>query len=92
MGCAGGCTTIHAHQEGQYRVEGAEDGMRETARGDWAQDNMPTSKSTLLKRKDFSLTTTKLGFYKYLKGTVELGGRKERSEQFNMDEDGTLLD
>ena len=31
------------------------------------------------------------GFYKHLKGTVGLGGRKARSEQFIMDEDGTLL-
>ena len=34
MGCEGGCTTIHAHKEGQHRVEDAEDGMREPARGD----------------------------------------------------------
>ena len=45
------------------------------------RDNMPTSKSTLLER----------GFYKHLKGTVGLGTRKARSEQFIMDEDGTLL-
>ena len=31
------------------------------------------------------------GFYKHLKGTVGLGGHKARSEQFIMDEDGTLL-
>ena len=31
------------------------------------------------------------GFYKHLKGTVRLDGRKARSEQFIMDEDGTLL-
>ena len=31
------------------------------------------------------------GFYKHLKGTVGLDGRKARSEQFIMDEDGTLL-
>ena len=31
------------------------------------------------------------GFYKHLKGTVGLGGRKARSEQFVVDEDGTLL-
>ena len=31
------------------------------------------------------------GFYKRLKGTVGLGGRKARSEQFIMDEDGPLL-
>ena len=31
------------------------------------------------------------GFYKHLKGTVGLGGRKARSERFIMDEDGTLL-
>ena len=31
------------------------------------------------------------GFYKHLKGTVELGGRKAQSEQFITDEDGTLL-
>ena len=31
------------------------------------------------------------GFYKQLKGTVGLGSRKARSEQFIMDEDGTLL-
>ena len=31
------------------------------------------------------------GFYKHLKGTVGFGGRKARSEQFIMDEDGTLL-
>ena len=31
------------------------------------------------------------GFYKHLKGTVGLGGRKARSEQFIMGEDGTLL-
>ena len=31
------------------------------------------------------------GFYKHLKGTVGLSGRKARSEQFIMDEDGTLL-
>ena len=31
------------------------------------------------------------GFYKHLKDTVGLGGRKARSEQFIMDEDGTLL-
>ena len=31
------------------------------------------------------------GFLKHLKGTVGWGGRKERSEQFIMDEDGTLL-
>ena len=30
-------------------------------------------------------------FYKHLKGTVRLDGRKARSEQFIMDEDGTLL-
>ena len=30
------------------------------------------------------------GFYKHLKGTVRLEGRKTRSEQFLMDEDGTL--
>ena len=30
-------------------------------------------------------------FYQHLKGTVGLGGRKARSEQFIMDEDGTLL-
>ena len=30
------------------------------------------------------------GFYKRLKGTVGLGGRKSRSEQFMMDEDSTL--
>ena len=30
-------------------------------------------------------------FYKHLKGTVRLGGKKARSEQFIMDEDGTLL-
>ena len=31
------------------------------------------------------------GFYKHLKGTVRLDGRKARSEQFIMDEDGTLV-
>ena len=31
------------------------------------------------------------GLYKHLKDTVVLGGRKARSEQFIMDEDGTLL-
>ena len=31
------------------------------------------------------------GFYKHLKGTVGLDSRKARSEQFIMDEDGTLL-
>ena len=31
------------------------------------------------------------GFYKHLKGTVGLDGRKARSEQFIRDEDGTLL-
>ena len=31
------------------------------------------------------------GFYKHLHGTVGMGGRKARSEQFIMDEDGTLL-
>ena len=31
------------------------------------------------------------GFYRHLTGTVELGGGKARSEQFIMDEDGTLL-
>ena len=31
------------------------------------------------------------GFYKHLKGTVGLGGRKARSEEFIKDEDGTLL-
>ena len=31
------------------------------------------------------------GFYKHVKGTVGSGGRKERSEQFIMDEYGTLL-
>ena len=31
------------------------------------------------------------GFYKHLKGTVGLGGRKARSEQFIMGEDGTLF-
>ena len=31
------------------------------------------------------------GFYKHLKGMVGLGGRKAISEQFIMDEDGTLL-
>ena len=31
------------------------------------------------------------GFYTHFKGTVGLGGRKPRSEQFIMDEDGTLL-
>ena len=31
------------------------------------------------------------GFYKHLKGMVGLGGRKVKSEQFIMDEDGTLL-
>ena len=31
------------------------------------------------------------GFYKHLKGAVGLDGRKARSEQFIMDEDGTLL-
>ena len=30
------------------------------------------------------------GFYKHLKGTVGLGGRKAQSEQFIMDKDGTL--
>ena len=30
-------------------------------------------------------------FNKHLEGTVGLGGRKARSEQFMMDEDGTLL-
>ena len=34
MGCEGGCPMIHAHQEGQNRVEDAEDGVRESARGD----------------------------------------------------------
>ena len=31
------------------------------------------------------------GFYKHLKGTVGLGGRKASSEQCIMHEDGTLL-
>ena len=31
------------------------------------------------------------GFYKHLKGTVGLDSRKARSEQFIMDEDGTLV-
>ena len=31
------------------------------------------------------------GFCKHLKGTVRLDGRKARSEQFIMDEDGTLV-
>jgi len=31
------------------------------------------------------------GFYKHLKGTVGLDGRKASIEQFIMDEDGTLL-
>ena len=31
------------------------------------------------------------GVYKHLKGTMGLGGRKARSEQFIMDDDGTLL-
>ena len=31
------------------------------------------------------------GFYKHLKGTVGLGGRKARSEQFTMYGDGTSL-
>ena len=31
------------------------------------------------------------GFCKHLKGTVRLDGRKARSEQFIMDDDGTLL-
>ena len=31
------------------------------------------------------------GFYKHLKGTVGLDGRKARSEQFITDEDSTLL-
>ena len=31
------------------------------------------------------------GFYEHLKGTVRLGDRMARSEQFSMDEDGTLL-
>ena len=30
------------------------------------------------------------GFYNHLEGTVGLGGRKTRREQFIMDEDGTL--
>ena len=30
-------------------------------------------------------------FYQQLKGTVGLDGRKARSEQLTMDEDGTLL-
>ena len=30
-------------------------------------------------------------FYKHLKGTVGLGGKKARNPQFAMDEDGTLL-
>ena len=31
------------------------------------------------------------GFYKHVKGTVGLAGRNVRSEQFIMDQDGTLL-
>ena len=31
------------------------------------------------------------GFHKHLKGTVGLGGRRARSGQFIMDEDGTLI-
>ena len=31
------------------------------------------------------------GFYKHLKSMVGLDGRKARSEQFTMDQDGTLL-
>ena len=34
MRCEGGCTAIHAHQEGQTRVEDAEDGMRDPVKGD----------------------------------------------------------
>ena len=52
---------------------------------------MPTSKSTSLKRRDSSPTTTSRVFYTHSKGTAGVGGRQVRSEQFIVDEDGTLL-
>ena len=50
-----------------------------------------TLKSTLLKRRDLFADNDQRGFCKHLEGTVGLGGRKARIEQFIMEEDGTPL-
>ena len=51
---------------------------------------MLTLKSTLLTERRLA-DNNQRRFYKHLKGTVGLGGRKARSEQFIIDEEGTLL-
>ena len=81
MRCEGGFPTIHAHQEGQKRVDDTEDGVRESARGD---AGLRACFEQYLSDND------QRGFYKHLKSTVMSDDRKARSEQFIM-EDGTLL-
>ena len=55
------------------------------------QDYMPTLKGTFAETDGRLADNDQRGFYKHMKGTVRLDGRKARSEQFIMDEDDTLL-
>ena len=55
------------------------------------QDYMLTFEEYLAETERLLADNDQRGFYRHLTGTVELGGRKARNEQFIMDEDGTLL-
>ena len=48
-------------------------------------------KNTLAETERLLTDIDRRGFYKHLKGTVGMAGRKARSEQSIMDEDATLL-
>ena len=71
-------------------MKDAEDGVCESATGDGRRITCLLLQEDLAETERLLADNDQQGFYKHLKGTVGLGGRKARSEQF-MDEDGTLL-
>ena len=70
-------------------MKDAEDGVCESATGDGRRITCLLLQEDLAETERLLADNDQQGFYKHLKGTVGLGGRKARSEQF-MDEDGTL--
>ena len=72
-------------------MKDAEDGVCESATGDGRRITCLLLQEDLAETERLLADNDQQGFYKHLKGTVGLGGRKARIEQFIMEEDGTPL-